>query len=154
MSYLSQITELTNTWKERPKWDEYFMMCAQLLSSRSSCERLRVGCIVVKDNIIICSGYNGHVVGAEHISIIVDGHEQATIHAEHNAIANASKRGANTSNTTVYITHYPCLNCAKLLVQAGIKKIIYHTDYRNNPLVEKILTSANVLICKFPDIKV
>ena len=78
-------------------------------------------------------GYNGFFSGSPHISIIRDGHEQATIHAEQNAIAHAAKQGISLNDSIAYITHFPCVNCFKILISAGIKKVYYIDDYRNDP---------------------
>jgi dCMP deaminase len=83
-------------------------------------------------------GYNGYLAGTEHQSIIRNGHEQATIHAEINAITDAAKRGVSIDGAVAYITHYPCLNCFKALASSGVKKIFYKNDYRNDPVVEDL----------------
>jgi dCMP deaminase len=130
----------------RLEWDEYFMSTAILLSSRSSCNRQKVGCIIVKDKRIISSGYNGHLPGEPHISIIENNHEQATIHAECNAIADCANRGISVKDSTIYITHYPCINCFKMIAAAGVKHIIYLNDYKNNDIINKL--SNNIIIEK------
>lgn len=124
---------------KRLNWDQYFMEIAHLAATRSSCERLKVGCIIVDENRIITTGYNGHISGCPHVSIVRDDHEQATVHAEQNAIADAAKRGVKLQDSTAYITHFPCINCFKLLVQSGITTIKYKTDYKNDELVYKLL---------------
>ena len=131
-------------WKERLTWDEYFISSALLIASRSSCDRLHVGCLLVKDNRIISAGYNGFLAGLPHESVVVNNHEQNTVHAEQNAISDCAKRGVNTNNATAYITHYPCINCAKILLAAGIKQIKYYHDYKNSQLVANILNKANI----------
>jgi dCMP deaminase len=120
-------------------WDTYFMSIALLASSRSQCHRLRVGCVIVKDNRVVSMGYNGFLPGAPHDSVIRDGHEQATVHAEQNAISDAACRGVPIEGSTAYITHYPCLNCAKLLASSGVTHIKYHSSYHDDPLVEEIV---------------
>ena len=86
---LNQLESLTESWGERPSWDTYFMATALLMASRSSCDRLHVGCVIVsggsQKNRIIAAGYNGFLPGAPHASRVRDGHEQATVHAEQNA---------------------------------------------------------------------
>ena len=77
---------------DRPSWTEYFKQLALITASRSPCERLKVGCVLVKDNRIISQGYNGFLPGAPHESKIIDNHEQATVHAEQNAITDCAKR--------------------------------------------------------------
>ncbi len=124
---------------ERIEWDDYFMSTALLISSRSPCERLHVGCILVKNNRIISAGYNGFLSGAQHKSIVENNHEQATIHAEQNALSDCANRGVSTNGAIAYITHYPCINCFKILVAGGINKIIYLDDYKNDPNIQKII---------------
>lgn len=116
----------------RPTWNEYFKDIVTCTATRSSCNRLKVGCILVKDNRIISQGYNGFLTGHPHESIIQDDHEIATIHAEQNAIIDCAKRGVNCNESIAYITHFPCVTCAKMLVQAGIKEIYYIEDYKND----------------------
>ena len=122
----------------RMSWQDYFMKAATLASVRSPCERLKVGCVIVKNNRLISMGYNGFLAGTDHKSIVRWGHEQATIHAEINAITDAAKRGVSIDGAEVYITHYPCLNCFKALASSGITKIYYQVDYKNDPIVEEL----------------
>jgi len=123
----------------RPSWDEYFKEIVQVTAKRSPCERLQVGCLFVIDNRIISQGYNGFLPGCKHNSIVRDGHEQATVHAEQNAIADCAKRGVTSNNSIAYITHYPCIICLRIMLAAGIKQIKYIHDYNNDPLVEYLL---------------
>jgi len=129
----------------RIDWDDYFISTALLIAKRSPCERLHVGCILVKNNRIISAGYNGFLPGANHISILkTDGnntHEQATVHAEQNAISDCANRGVSTNGAIAYITHYPCINCFKILVASGIKEIKYLHDYKNDENINKLLDS-------------
>jgi len=120
------------------------MKTAQLASVRSPCERLQVGCVLVKNNRLISMGYNGFLGGCEHKSIVRDNHEQATIHAEINAVTDAAKRGVSIDGAEAYVTHYPCLNCYKALASSGVKKIYYNTDYKNDPVVEELGYDVNV----------
>ena len=100
-----------------PVWDEYFMATAVLIASRSNCERLHVGCVIVtggeRKNRLVAAGYNGFLPGTPHVSRVRDGHEQATVHAEQNAVADAARRGSSVEGCVAYVTHYPCINCAK-----------------------------------------
>lgn len=123
---------------ERISWNDYFMKTAELASIRSPCERLKVGCVLVKNNRIISMGYNGFLAGTNHRSIIRNGHEQGTIHAEINSITDAAKRGVSVDEATAYITHYPCINCYKALASSGIKKIYYKNDYKNDSILEEL----------------
>lgn len=136
----------------RPSWDAYFTAMAVLISSRSACERLHVGCVLVSagthPNRVIAAGYNGFLPGAPHCSCVRDGHEQATVHAEQNAIADAAKRGVSVMGATVYVTHFPCINCAKILASAGVGAIKYLHDYHNDPLVNALLAEAKIRVEK------
>lgn len=133
----------------RPSWNEYFMTVAFLISQRSSCERLHVGCVLVSDNRIIACGYNGFVAGAPHESVVRDGREQMTIHAETNAVADCAKRGVSMDGSTAYVTHFCCINCTKVLIASGIKQIIYAEDYKNDELVIKLCEVGNVKLTKY-----
>lgn len=133
----------------RLTWDAYFMSAAELISRRSSCSRLHVGCVVTKRNRIVSAGYNGYLTGAPHDSIVRDGHELATIHAEQNAIADCAQRGVVCDGGACYVTHYPCLNCAKVMAAAGIQEIIYKDDYRNDPIVAQLLSGTHISIRKY-----
>lgn len=145
-NFLEAFSRWTAEVVERPSWDEFFMATAMLMATRSSCSRLRVGCVLVsggeQSHRIIAAGYNGFLPGAPHTSQMRDGHEQATVHAEQNAIADAARRGASVLGATAYITHFPCINCAKILASAGLREIKYREDYRNDPLVRELLAGA------------
>jgi dCMP deaminase len=91
-------------------------------------------------------GYNGFIAGCPHISHIRNGHEQATIHSEINAITDCAKRGVSLDGAKIYITHYPCLQCFKAICSSGIKEIIYMNDYNNDELVESICRDTSVII--------
>ena len=132
----------------RPSWDQYFKELVLLTSKRSSCEKLHVGCIFVKNNRIIAQGYNGYISGCEHKMIIKDNHNIATIHAEQNTITDCARRGVSCDNCTAYITHYPCFNCMKLLTSSGIRNIKYINDYNNDELVNNLANEANIIIEK------
>lgn len=132
----------------RINWHEYFMAQAMLLSLRSTCERLSVGATIVKDNRIIAGGYNGSVSGEVHCidegCYIEDGHCIRTIHAEINGLLQCSKFGVSTEGASVYATHFPCVNCTKSLIQAGIKNIYYRADYKNHPYALELLKKNKV----------
>lgn len=151
-SLLQQVAALVGARADRPSWDEYFMSTALLISLRSACERLQVGCVLVsagaQRNRIIAAGYNGFLPGAPHVSQVRDGHEQATVHAEQNAVADAARRGVPLDGAIAYITHFPCINCAKILASAGISRIHYHYDYRNDPLVVELLQQVGIGITR------
>ena len=129
---------------DRPDWTEYFKELVQVTKKRSPCHRLQVGCLLVRDNRIVAQGYNGYLPGCPHTSIMKDGHEVGTIHAEQNAIIDCAKRGVSCDESDAYITHYPCFNCMKLLCASGIKNILYIEDYHNDPNVECLSRVAGV----------
>jgi dCMP deaminase len=146
----SQIINLVTNWdkESRLSWDEYFIATAFLISSRSPDLRLKVGCVLVKDNHVISMGYNGFLPKIEHKSFMENGHEQATVHAEQNSISDCAKRGVKTDGAIAYITHYPCINCFKILASSGITKIYYRDDYRNHTLVNLLAEQSNIMIVK------
>lgn len=137
-------------------WQEYYANQSILLASRSTCTRLSVGALIVRDNRVIASGYNGSVSGETHCidegCLIQEGHCVRTIHAEVNAVIQCAKYGIATQGSEVYVTHFPCLNCTKTLIQAGIKKVNYIEDYRNNPYALELLAKSQVELHKI-DIK-
>ena len=132
----------------RPTWDEYFKEIVQVTATRSPCDRLQVGCLFVNDNRIVSQGYNGYLPGCTHTSIVREGHEQATVHAEQNAIADCAKRGVSCADCTAYITHYPCVICCRLLLAAGIRQIKYIHDYKNDELVAHFTNEIGVSVIK------
>lgn len=146
------IAQAARKFPHRPSWDEYFMATAVLIASRSNCERLHVGCVIVtggdRKNRIVAAGYNGFLPGSPHVSRLRDGHEQAVVHAEQNAVADAARRGSSVEGCIAYVTHYPCIHCAKIVAAAGIAEIRYRNDYRNDPLVKDLLGGAGVGIVK------
>jgi dCMP deaminase len=146
------IAEAAGRFPHRPSWDEYFMATAMLMASRSNCERLHVGCVIVtggrRRNRLVAAGYNGFLPGSAHVSRLREGHEQATVHAEQNAVADAARRGSSVEGCAAYVTHYPCINCAKILAAAGIAEIKYREDYQNDPLVAPLLAEAGVAITR------
>jgi len=131
---------------ERLSWDEYFMSIALLASGRSPCQRLQVGSVIVKDNRIISMGYNGFISGAPHISIIRDEHEQAIVHSEINAITDCAKRGTQIYEASIYVTHFPCLNCFRTIAASNIKEIVYLHDYKNDTIVWQLAEDAKIII--------
>jgi dCMP deaminase len=133
---------------DRPSWEEYFKEIVSITSKRSPCGRLQVGCLLIKDNRIISQGYNGFLPGCPHDSIIENNHEQATVHAEQNAVADCAKRGVSCNKCIAYITHYPCINCMKILCASGIEQIKYINDYKNDKNVTQLSELSNVEIKK------
>lgn len=136
----------------RLTWEQYFKELTALSAARSPCTRLKVGCLLVKENRIVSQGYNGFLAGCSHTSLVRAGHEQATVHAEQNAVADCAKRGVNCHGCTAYITHYPCLNCFKILAAAGINQIVYIDDYNNDPIVTTLAKTASIRIDKYSEL--
>ena len=126
------------------------MLQALVISTRSTCNRLSVGAIVVRDRRIIAGGYNGSVSGDDHCldqgCYLVDGHCVRTIHAEMNAILQCAKFGEATDGAEIYVTDFPCLQCTKMLLQAGITKITYLRNYHNDPYAQKLLDLKHVAV--------
>lgn len=133
---------------ERIQWHDYFMAQAHLLALRSTCTRLSVGATITKDNHIIAGGYNGSVSGELHCiddgCLMEDGHCIRTIHAEMNALLQCAKQGVSTENATIYVTHFPCLNCTKSIIQAGIQTVYYAEDYHNHKYALQLLRQSGV----------
>ncbi len=139
---------------KRIEWDQYFMAQSFLLSSRSTCTRLSVGATIVRDKRIIAGGYNGSIAGGDHCidkgCYVVDNHCVRTIHAEMNALLQCAKFGVPTEGAEIYVTHFPCLQCTKSIIQAGINVIYYAEDYKNDPYAIELLEQANVKVEKVP----
>lgn len=140
----------------RATWDEYFMEIAEIVKTRSTCLRRQVGAVIVKDNRIITTGYNGAPSGLMHCSDmgycereklnIPSGqrHELCrALHAEQNAIIQAANMGVSTRGATLYVTLQPCVICAKMAVNAGIIKIVYKGTYPDE-LSMRILNEADI----------
>ncbi len=119
----------------RLDWDRYFMSVARVVSTRATCDRRRVGAVIVRDRTILSTGYNGSVAGLPHCDdvghMIEDGHCVATIHAELNAVIQAARNGVRIEGASIYITASPCWNCFKVLANAGIQRICYGVFYRD-----------------------
>lgn len=138
----------------RKSWTSYFMEITEMVATRSTCDRAFVGCTLVnKDNRIVSTGYNGSVAGNPHCDevghVLRDGHCIATIHAEMNALLYCAKEGISVKGATAYITHFPCLNCSKALIQAGISKIVYKHDYRIDEYALELFKKNNIEVLKF-----
>tara|TARA_B100000902_G_C27161180_1_gene838824 strand:+ start:159 stop:695 length:537 start_codon:yes stop_codon:yes gene_type:complete len=134
--------------ESRLSWDNYFMSISLLAAKRSSCGRLHVGCVIVKNNRILTTGYNGFLRGAPHTSRVVNGHEQFTVHAEQNAICDAAFRGVPLDNSIAYVTHQPCINCLKLLIAAGISEIKYLHEYKSDKLTSDMAIENRIKLIK------
>lgn len=133
---------------KRLSWTDYFMANAELISKRSTCDRAFVGAVLVKKNRIIATGYNGGVSDTDNCDEVghrmEDGHCIRTVHAEMNALIQCAKEGISTDGTEIYVTHFPCLNCTKALLQAGITKITYRANYHPHPFAKELLDQKKV----------
>ena len=132
----------------RLSWQDYFMANAELISKRSTCDRAFVGAVLVKDNRIIATGYNGGVSETDNCNEVghymEDGHCIRTVHAEMNALIQCAKEGISTKNTEIYVTHFPCINCTKALLQAIVVKITYQANYRPRAFAIELMEQKGV----------
>lgn len=130
---------------KRKSWDLYFMDLAHAAASRSTCDRKHVGAVIVRDRMILSTGYNGSVRSLPHCDdigcMIEDGHCVMTVHAEANAIIQAARNGMRIDKSSIYITASPCWNCFKMIANAGILEIFYGEFYRD----ERIFDAADKL---------
>jgi len=152
------MANMTNdTSHKRPSWDEYFLSIAELVGSRATCDRGRSGCVITKDKRILVTGYVGSPAGIPHCDEI--GHEMhkvinedgtesehcvRTAHAEQNAIAQAAKLGISVDGGTLYCHMTPCYTCAKLLINAGIKKVVCMKDYHRGQRSKEVFAESGV----------
>jgi dCMP deaminase len=119
----------------RTSWDEYFMEIARQVASRATCDRKHVGALLVRDRIILSTGYNGSIRGMPHCDevghMMENGHCVATVHAEANAVLQAARTGVRIEASALYTTASPCWPCFKLVANAGIVRIVYGEFYRD-----------------------
>ncbi|HZX20934.1 MAG TPA: dCMP deaminase family protein [Clostridia bacterium] len=143
----------------RPSWDEYFMEIAEVVKTRSTCLRRQVGAVIVKDKQILSTGYNGAPTGLKHCEEVGCLRQQLNIpsgekhelcrglHAEQNAIIQASLHGVKIEGATIYVTTQPCSVCAKMLINSGIKRLVYTGDYPDE-LADQMLKESGIVIEK------
>jgi dCMP deaminase len=136
----------------RISFDEYFMKMALLASERATCQRLKVGSVIVKNKNVLATGYNGSASGEVHCidegCLMKDGHCIRTIHSEQNALLQCAKHGVSVKGASIYVTHFPCLHCTKSLVTAGIAEIVYLNDYRNDEYALHLINQAGIKLRK------
>lgn len=146
---------------DRPSWDEYFIEITNIVAKRSNCESRKVGALITVDNQIISTGYNGAPKGLHHCidaggclrkkNNIESGTRQEVcraVHAEQNAIISAAVRGVSIKGGTLYTNTYPCSICARMIINAEIKRIVYDSDY-SDPLSKELLEESGIEIIKF-----
>lgn len=145
---------------QRPDYDEYFMEMAFLVSRRSTCLRRRVGAVIVKDKRVLSTGYNGSPKGTKHCEELGCIREQMHVpsgtrhelcrgvHAEQNAIVQAAYFGVSVNESTIYTTTYPCSMCAKILINAGIKEVVFAEGYVDD-LSKKLFSETNIIVREY-----
>ncbi|MBD3292853.1 MAG: cytidine deaminase [Armatimonadia bacterium] len=149
---------------QRPSWDEYFMQVCRVVATRSTCLRRQVGAILVSDRRILSTGYNGAPKGMEHCAElggcyreqmnVPSGERQElcrALHAEQNAIIQAAVHGVKLENVTAYCTTMPCVTCAKMLINADVRRIVYEADYPDE-LSRQMLSEAGVELVHWSDV--
>jgi len=118
----------------RPTWDEIFLEMCDVVAKRATCDRKHVGAVLVKDNRVIATGYNGSIPGLPHCDDVGhdmdEGHCVRTVHAEVNVISQAARMGISTEGSTLYCNTLPCWNCFKTIASAGIVTVVYRDEYR------------------------
>lgn len=139
----------------RPEWDEYFMKMAELVATRSTCLRRHVGAVIVRENHVLATGYNGPPRGCSHCKVCIreelkvpSGKMQEickAAHAEQNAICQAARHGVSIKDSILYVTVSPCSICAKMLINAGIIEVKSLTDYPDE-LAREMLKEGGVKI--------
>ena len=142
---------------QRPSWDEYFMKIVEMVASRGSCDRGRTGCVITRDRRIVSTGYVGSPVGTSHCDDV--GHEMHTVthadgsqtshcirtaHAEQNAICEAARMGIALEGGTLYCKMSPCYTCAKMIINAGIKRVVCAQDYQAGARSREIFKEAGI----------
>jgi dCMP deaminase len=140
----------------RPRWDEYFMQIAHQVSTRATCPRALVGAVLVREHRILTTGYNGAPRGVAHCSevgcTLVNDHCMRATHAEANAVVQGALHGVGLSGATAYCTHQPCVNCSKLLISAGIVKIVYDEAYPD-AVASELLAEAGVALVQYANLE-
>lgn len=145
--------------QERPSWDAYFMQIAHLVKTRATCPRRSVGALIVRDRRILSTGYNGAPSGLPHCppgghendwpnGCLRAGHCIRSLHAEQNALLQAAKIGTPCDGSTIYVTCQPCNACAKMIINAGIVRVIYEGDYPDD-FSKELFREAKLDVLRF-----
>ncbi|MEA1961405.1 MAG: cytidine/deoxycytidylate deaminase family protein [Bacillota bacterium] len=149
---------------KRPDWDDYFLDLADLVASRSTCLRRHVGAVLVKNERIISTGYNGAPRGLKHCLELGCLREEMGIpsgqryelcrgvHAEQNAIINAAYYGVSTEGSVLYCTNQPCLICARMIINAGIQRVVHRGNFEDE-LAVQFMQEAGIKLLEIPDRK-
>jgi len=144
---------------ERPSWDAYFMQIAHLVATRATCPRRSVGAVIVRDQRILATGYNGAPAGLPHcptegphndwpVGCMRAGHCIRALHAEQNTLLQAAKIGIATEGADIYVTCQPCNTCAKMIINAGIRRVIYEGDYPDQ-FSKELFRDAGMQVFRF-----
>jgi len=152
-----KIKEIKKEKQERPSWDEYFMNVTKVIGSRGTCDRGKNGAVIVKNKRILTTGYVGAPMGLPHCNDLghlmadvinsngkISKHCIRTAHAEQNAIVQAALHGVSTNGATLYVKFEPCFACAKLIINAGIKRVVCEKMYHAAELTRKFFKDAGV----------
>lgn len=146
----------------RPNWDQYFFNIIDFVKQRSTCLRRQVGAVIVKDNHILATGYNGVPSGISHCADVGclraklnvpsgQRHELCRgLHAEQNAIIQSAKYGVSITDSTIYTNTKPCSICTKMIINSGIKEIVY-IEYYDDPLADELLSETDIIVRQFKD---
>jgi len=146
----------------RPNWDQYFFNIIDVVKQRSTCLRRQVGAVIVKDNHILATGYNGVPSGISHCADVGclraklnvpsgQRHELCRgLHAEQNAIIQSAKYGVSINDSTIYTNTKPCSICTKMIINSGIKEIVY-IEYYDDPLADELLSETDIIVRQFKD---
>jgi dCMP deaminase len=140
---------------DRPSWDAYFCAITRAVATRATCSRKAVGAVLVKNKLILATGYNGAPAGLRHCdhsggADLLNGHCARSTHAEQNAIVQAARHGISVDGATLYCTNNPCLNCTKLLINAGVVRVVYEETYPD-PLAFELLAESGVILDRFAE---
>jgi len=126
--------------KNRASWDDYFMAIAKEVATRATCDRKHVGAVIVRDKMILATGYNGSLRGLPHCDeeghLMEEGHCVRTVHAEANAIVQAARNGMRLESADIYVTASPCFGCFKLVANSGIRRIVFGEFYRDHRIFD------------------
>ncbi len=137
----------------RPGWDEYFMEVARTVATRSTCPRKSVGAVLVREHRILTTGYNGAPRGVAHCTdagcLVQNDHCTRAVHAEANAIVQGALHGVSLHDSIAYSTYQPCVNCSKLLISAGVRRIVFEHPYADSAIAEQLLREAHVALVVF-----
>lgn len=140
----------------RPGWDEYFMQVARTVATRATCPRASVGCVLTRGHRILTTGYNGAPRGVPHCTevgcTLNNDHCLRATHAEANAVVQGALHGVSLQDAVAYCTHQPCVNCSKLLISAGVMRIVYDAPYPDS-VASQLLAEAGVALAAYASLE-